>query len=103
MDIISFITPQIAVLGLVALVLSGGGEAGRLDTVAGKIRNDLPRFQSALANSSADKRSGSDQRDCGSLGSAGQLEMGGLVSNSSGLRTGHWSVHTDSCRANNAA
>jgi hypothetical protein len=29
MDIISFITPQIAVLGLVALVLSGGGEAGR--------------------------------------------------------------------------
>src|SRR6476646_11269173 len=56
------------------------GAAAIDPTGAGKIRYDLPRFQSALANSSPDKRSDSDQRDCGSLGSAGQVELRGLVS-----------------------
>src|SRR5262245_12725834 len=68
------------------------------DGKRGISHHDLLRFQSILANSSSDKRPGSDQRDCGSLGSAVQLEMRGLVSSSSDLRTGHWSVHTDKCR-----
>jgi hypothetical protein len=71
--------------------------------LTGKTHHDLLRFQSVLANSSPDKRSGSSQRDCGSLGSAGQVEMCRLVSSNSGLRTGYWSIHANSCRASNAA
>jgi hypothetical protein len=89
--------------------LVGGGGGGRYygysadDKPKRESSHDLLRFQNVLANSSPYKRAGSDQRECGSLGSAGQVEIRGLVSRSNGLRTSHCSVHTDRWRANNAA
>ena len=91
--------PEVGQLNL-ALAMACGYFSG-----AGRVRlsDDLLRFQSILAISSPDKRPGFDQRDCSSLGSAGQLEMRGLAGSSSGLRAGHWSVHTDRSRAHSAA
>src|SRR5262249_13730325 len=97
------ISSELDLLEAQAQFLAKGPGAMREAQAVGKLHHDLLRFQSALANSSSDRRSGSDQRDCGSLGSVRLVGMRGLVSRSSGLRTGHWSVHTDSCRASYAA
>ena len=91
------------VLGIEISFTREGRAGTRTIRIAGEIPYDLLRFQSVLANSSPDKRSGAAQCDCSSLGSAGQLEIRGSVSISSGLRTGHWSIHTHRCRANSAA
>src|SRR5262249_9778821 len=60
-----------------------------------RLSHDLLRFQSVLGISSPDKRLDFNQREFSTLGTIGKLELRGLAGSSSGLRIGHWSVHTD--------
>ena len=68
-------------------------------TVVAKLRYDLLRLQSVLANSSPDKCPCFDQRDCLFLGGAVRIDIGGLVGSSRRWRTAHRSVYAGRRRA----